>query len=228
MKKKNFAIEIILILLIIGFLVYSYLTKGFFYNLTNFNVEELTSFVSSFSGLSFLVYILIIILSVIITPIHPLVFYVAGGIIFGPYVAWALAMIGTIIGASVAFHISKRYGRFFIEKRISKEKLKKFDKLSDKHGALSIFLLRVNPITSSDIWTYIAGLTKMNFWKFLAGTALGLAPAIFVQTYFGKAIKENATLFNIFIIIAVVYLVLLVLGILYFLIFKKKKDIKIK
>jgi len=182
----------------------------------NFDKQELISFLYSFKEISFLIYILLIVIGVIFAPIHPFIFYVAGGIVFGPYLSWVLTMVGVTIGSSIAFKISKRYGRGFVEKNISKEKIDKFDKISDKYGSISIFLLRVNPLTSSDIWSYIAGLTRIKFWKFLMWTLLGLAPAIFVQTYFGKAIGENAILFKIFVGIAITYIAILLLVALYF------------
>lgn len=225
MNKKrliNWVIPIVLFA-IIGFLLYSYFAKGFFYSLINFNQEGMISFISSFKGVSFLIYILLIITGVIFAPIHPFIFYVTGGIVFGPYVSWALTMVGVAVGSSIAFCIAKRYGRAFVEKRIKKENINKFDNFSHKYGNLSIFLLRVNPLTSSDIWSYLAGLTKIKLWKFLMWTLLGLAPAIFVQTYFGEEIGKNAVLFKIFVGIAIIYLIALLLGFLYFLFFKKSR-----
>lgn len=223
-KKRLFNRTIVIIFFVIlGFFLCSYLTRGFFYSLINFDQGELTSFLLSFKGISFFIYILLIVVGIIIAPIHPFIFYVAGGIVFGPYVSWILIMIGATIGSSIAFIVAKRYGRRFVEKYISKKNINRFDKASKKYGSLSIFLLRVNPLTSSDIWSYIAGLTKIKFWKFLMWTLLGLAPAIFVQTYFGKAIGENPVLFKIFVGIAISYITILLIVAIYLFFRKKKK-----
>jgi uncharacterized membrane protein YdjX (TVP38/TMEM64 family) len=225
MSKKRLVIWGTIILAVLIFFIYSYITKGFFYSWVNINQNELISLLSSFEEISFLIYILLIVLGVIFAPIHPFIFYIAGGIFFGPYLSWVLIMVGVTIGSSIAFKISKRYGRKFVEKNVSKNNIARFDKISDKYGSLSIFLLRVNPLTSSDIWSYIAGLTRIKFWKFLMWTLLGLAPAIFVQVYFGKAIGENPLLFKIFIGIAISYLAILLIGALYFFLRKKKLEV---
>jgi uncharacterized membrane protein YdjX (TVP38/TMEM64 family) len=224
MNKKRLIGWIIIVFGILGFFLYSYLTKGFFYSLVNFNQEGLISFISSFKGISFLIYILLIIIGIIIAPIHPFIFYVAGGIVFGPYLSWGLTMIGVTIGSSIAFKLAKKYGRGFVERNASRKNINIFDKISDKYGSLSIFLLRVNPLTSSDIWSYVAGLTNIKFWKFLMWTLLGLAPAIFIQTYFGKAIGENPVLFRIFVGIAISYLAILLIGLIYFFLRKKRNN----
>ena len=222
MNKKRLIGLLIIIFLVLGFFLYSYLTKGFFYNVINLNQEELISFLSSFEKASFLIYILLIIIGVVIAPIHPFLFYVAGGIIFGPYTSWVLTMIGVTIGSSIAFKLSKLYGRRFVEKNVSKKSMNRFDKLSKKYGALSIFLLRINIITSSDIWSYVAGLTKIKFWKFLMWTILGLAPVIFIQVYFGDIVGANPFLFKIFVGIAIIYLTIVLLSSIYLFIKKKK------
>jgi len=121
MNKKRLVGWVIIIFVVLGFFLYSYLTKGFFYSLVNFNQAELISFLSSFKEISFLIYILLIIIAIIIAPIHPFIFYVAGGIVFGPYLSWALTMIGVTIGSSIVFKLSKRYGRSFVERSVSKK-----------------------------------------------------------------------------------------------------------
>ena len=46
-----------------------------------------------------------------------------------------------------------------------------------------IFLLRVNPLTSSDLVSYAAGLTHLSLGKVMLGTLAGMAPLCFAQAY---------------------------------------------
>ncbi len=209
-------------MIVLGFFIYSYFSKGFFYSVVNLNQEGLIENLNSLGAFSFLAYIILIITGVIFAPIHPFIFYVTGGIVFGPYVSWALTIIGVAIGSSIAFKLSQKYGREFVDKHVSKKHTEKFDKLSEKYGSIAIFLLRLNPLTSSDVWSYIAGLTKIKFWRFLGYTLLGLAPAIFVQVYFGKEVGDNPVLFKIFVGIAILYLTILILGLIYFFFIRRK------
>ena len=224
-KKRNFRKLSfgVIILLIFGIFLYSYFTKGFFYSIVNLNQQELMITLSSLGWLSYFAYILLIIVGIIFAPIHPFIFYVTGGIIFGPYISWVLTMVGVAIGSLIAFSLARKYGRSFVEKKVSKKHIDKFDNFSNKYGPLSIFLLRVNPLTSSDIWSYLAGLTNIKVRTFLIWTLLGLAPAIFVQTYFGEAIGSNPILVKIFIGVAIFYLTILIFGLAYFFLIKQKK-----
>ena len=51
-----------------------------------------------------------------------------------------------------------------------------------------VFLLRVNPLTSSDFVSYAAGATTMPLWKLMLGTFLGMAPLCWAQSYLADEI----------------------------------------
>ncbi len=158
---------------------------------------------------------MLVILEVILAPIPPLALYLAGGILFGTFWGGVLTLLGNLIGAFIDFKLARNYGRGFVVKNISPNVKLKFNRFLKKYGIYSIFLLRLNPLTTSDLFSYLAGLTKMKTQHFLIGTGLGLVPLIFSQTYFGEIfVKENKILYSIVIIISLLYFVL----ILYFLI----------
>ena len=118
------------------------------------------------------VFIIIVILEVVLAPIPALALYIAGGALFGTFLGGMLTLIGNLIGAFIAFWIARRFGRDFVEKRVDANTRKKFDNFSEKYGIFSFFLLRVNPFTTSDLFSYLSGLTKMKVRTFLLGTGL--------------------------------------------------------
>jgi len=148
---------------------------------------------------------------VVLAPIPPLAIYVAAGILFGAFWGGVLTLVGNMIGSVIDFKIARTYGRNLVERKVNEKLRTKFDKFSEKYGSYSIFFLRLNPFTSSDLFSYLAGLTKIKTWKFIVGTFLGLAPLVFVQTYFGDfLVKENQFLFSLVIIVSLIYVVLLI------------------
>ena len=57
-----------------------------------------------------------------------------------------------------------------------------------RSGMWLILLLRVNPLTSSDLVSYAAGLTGIGVWKVMLGTLLGMAPLCWMQAYLADGI----------------------------------------
>lgn len=157
--KKNWAILLIILVLFVVF-YYSYSTKGIIYAISTSDNQSVVDFVNSFGVFSYIAFVLLVIMEVVLAPIPALALYVAGGALFGTLFGVALTLIGNLIGALIAFWIARRFGRKFVERRVDDNVRKKFDKFSEKYGGYSLFLLRINPFTSSDLFSYLAGLSK--------------------------------------------------------------------
>jgi len=208
--KKHYVVILIILLLCLVF-YYSYSSKGIIYFISNSDEDSMVQFVSSFGVFSYLIFIFLVVLEVVLAPIPALALYVAGGALFGTFLGSVLALIGNIIGAIIAFWIARKFGRNFVEKRIDPIVRKKFDNFSEKYGGFALFLLRVNPFSSSDIFSYISGLSNMRIRTFILGTGLGLIPMIFVQAYFGEAfVKTHQVLYAVLIWMSMVYLLVFV------------------
>lgn len=204
-----------LFLLLLG-LYYNYVKGGLMYLLINNQIDPLVIFIKSFGVVSAIVFLFIVIVEVVVAPIPSLALYTAGGIIFGTYLGGTIALIGNIIGAAIAFKIARRFGRKYVEKDVNEKKLAIFDNFSKKYGAFTIFLLRINPLTSSDIFSYLAGLTKMPLKHVLLGTSFGLAPLVYVQAYLGNSFfKNNPLLYLLLIFFCIAYLVVFFYGLYY-------------
>lgn len=208
--RKNWLI--FLIILIVSFLfVYSYYSKGLIYSISTSDSDSVVRYMESFGAFSYILFIVLVMLEVVLAPIPAIALYIAGGALFGAFLGGVLTLIGNLIGAFIAFWLARRFGRKFVEKRVNKNIMERFDKFSQKYGVFSLFLLRVNPVTTSDLFSYLAGITKMKKRQFLIGTGLGLTPMIFLHTYFGEAFVSNyPILYSVLLWISVAYLLIFI------------------
>lgn len=188
-------------------MIYSYFHNGIIKLLIQGDIEKVINFISSFEIFAEIILILLVVLEVVLAPIPPLVLYIVAGILFGGFLGGILVLVGNLIGSFIDFKIARNFGNKYIRKKMNEKLKKKFDKFFDKYGGLSIFILRINPLTTSDLVSYLSGLTKIKALKFMIATTLGLIPLIFIQTYFGDFfISNNPILLGITILFSVVYL----------------------
>jgi len=221
--KKHWIFILILIILL-GWILYSYLAEGIVYLLATSDIDSVVDFINSFGLLAVIVFVLLIVLEVILAPIPPFVLYVAGGILFGAFWGGTITLFGNVLGAVIAFFIARKYGRRLVIKKVDKRLRKHFDKFSQKYGGWALFLLRLNPFTTSDIFSYLAGLTKMKLRALIISTALGLIPLVYIQTYLGDIfVRDNPVIFLLFIVVSLIYLILFLYGLWYLILKKKKK-----
>ena len=220
-KKSKFIILSILAAIIL--LLFYYLYSNGFFDLLSLDVNEITSFVGKFGAWSPIIFFLLTILEVIFAPLPGVIFYIAGGILFGTFIGGTIALIGNLIGSVAAFEIARRLGSEFIHEKDKSKQRKRFEEMSSKYGGYAIFFLRINPFTSSDIFSYLAGLSGMKLKNFVIATALALPPLVYLQAYLGEwIILKNKFLLYIFIFVSLLYLVVFTYFIIRFIINKKK------
>ena len=154
-------------------------------------VDKLDLLDEFFEGLGVfapLAYVALVTVEVVVAPIPGTILYAPAGVIFGGLWGGTFSLIGNVLGAVVSFILMRMLGRSAFERFIEHEHLERFEQRVSDNGALVLFLLRVNPLTSSDIVSYAAGATSMPVWKLLVGTTLGMAPLCFAQAYLAESL----------------------------------------
>jgi len=207
--RKNWFIISALIALI-TWAALSYVNKGLIYSLATNDITTILEFIKSFEAFSAVALVVLVILEVMLAPLPPLILYVISGLLFGWLWGGLLVLLGNLIGALIDFQIARILGQKRIEKRIDPKIHKIFNKFFDKYGWFAIFILRINPLTTSDLVSYLAGFTRMKTLTFIISTGLGLIPLIFIQTYFASIFQNNSIFITISFIFGLIYLVLFI------------------
>ncbi len=111
-----------------------------------------------------------------------------GAAIFGPYWGFLYVWVGAMLGASAAFFIGRTLGRDFAASLVG-DKLKKYDDGIERNGFATVLYLRLVyfPFT---LMNFGMGLTKVRFWDYFFGTALGIIVGTFIFTFFIGTVKE--------------------------------------
>jgi len=149
--------------------------------------DRLVSALESLGAMGPLVFVGLMVLAVVVSPIPSLPLDIAAGIAFGPFWGMVYAVIGAEIGAILSFLIGRALGREMLG-RLLKTKVTFCEKCSDHHLMGLIFVARLLPIFSFDIVSYGAGLTRMSLRVFALATLLGMIPPTFALTYLGGSV----------------------------------------
>ena len=138
----------------------------------------------------------------------------------GRFNLWFIALFGALgscLGASVAYWIGYKGGRPLVEKYgrmilISKHDLEITDKFFQKFGIWAAFFGQLLPVVRSFI-AFPAGITKLNYWKFLLFTFLGSFVWSLLLAYIGEKLGENwASLRNQFHNLDLLIILVIVVG----------------
>jgi uncharacterized membrane protein YdjX (TVP38/TMEM64 family) len=111
-----------------------------------------------------------------------------GGALFGPYQGFLYVWAGAMLGASAAFWIGRTLGRDLAASLIG-DKLKKYDEAIERNGFATVLYLRLVyfPFTPMN---FGMGLTRVRFWDYFFGTALGIIVGVFIFTFFVGTVRD--------------------------------------
>lgn len=180
--------------LLLALLVWSYASGGIVHAMLRgeHTAEEkvalLRTYFAGFGSAAPLAYLTFVTVEVVVAPIPGTMLYAPGGVIFGGFWGGLLSLAGNVLGAGIACQLMRVMGGDRAEQYLARSALAPYEARISQRGGWVIFLLRVNPLTSSDLVSYAAGLTQMPVWKVMLGTLAGMAPLCFAQAYLAEGI----------------------------------------
>jgi len=186
-----------LALLLVSGVAWSYTSGGLAASLLSADLsaaEKLAALRAFFLDLGLaapVAYVAFVTVEVVVAPLPGAMLYAPGGIVFGGFWGGVLSTLGNTLGAGMACTLTRLFGERLIRKMDDNDTWHRYAGQLDRRGLWIVALLRVNPLTSSDLVSYAAGLTPMATWKVMAGTALGMAPLCFAQSYLADGLLNT-------------------------------------
>lgn len=100
----------------------------------------------------------------------------ANGMLYGPFWGTVITWVGAMLGAFLAFALSRAFGRPFVEAMVARRHWQRLDDWTGVHAAEMVFLARFLPVISFNLVNYAAGLMRISWWTFGWTTGLGILP----------------------------------------------------
>ncbi|MBW3662771.1 MAG: TVP38/TMEM64 family protein [Actinobacteria bacterium] len=120
----------------------------------------------------------------------PGAFLTAGvGVLFGTATGIVVALLGAIVGATVAFVIARHSTRTAVD-RLLTGRGRAVDAWLSERGLIAVLTLRLVPLVPFSAANYAAGLTGISRRDYLIGTALGIVPGTVAYVAIGANITR--------------------------------------
>jgi uncharacterized membrane protein YdjX (TVP38/TMEM64 family) len=153
-------------------------------------LEALRGYVQSWGALAPVIYVAVVTVEVLVAPIPGLLLYAPAGAIFGGFLGGTLSLIGNTLGAAIASFLARALGASWLARHVHSPKFAAIRERLRTRGAWVVFVLRLNPITSSDFVSYAAGLAGVPSRWVALGTFFGMLPQCYLQAYLAEKLFE--------------------------------------
>jgi len=170
------------------------------------DTTTLRQWIDSFGILAPVVFILVQTAQVIFAPIPGQLIALAGGYLFGSVNGTIYSLIGVTVGSSIAFLLTKRYGRPLVERVLHEDVIAGFDGFVERVGLLGFIAFIIVPGLPDDAVCFLAGLTKWRLKTFLFAIIIGRFPAYVLTVYAGSELASGRFMMSVVLITALVVL----------------------
>lgn len=120
---------------------------------------------------------------------------IGSGLFFGLWWGTALNLLGNVLGAAIAFGLSRLLGRRWIFARLlQRPRWAALDRAIARHGWKIIFLTQVHPLFPTSLLNYLYGATQIRFRTCMLWIALAQAPGLFLYAYLGTLTQHGLRL----------------------------------
>jgi uncharacterized membrane protein YdjX (TVP38/TMEM64 family) len=152
------------------------------------SLDALRAALDRWGSLAPVIYVAAVVIEVLVAPIPGTLLYAPAGALFGGFMGGTLSLIGNTVGAAIACGVGSAIGEEALARRVEGTRLAVYREKIRARGLLVVLLLRVNPLTSSDVVSYMAGAVGVPIWRVALGTFIGMAPLCYAQAYLAARI----------------------------------------
>ncbi|MHC2990601.1 membrane protein [Pontibacter sp. HJ8] len=142
-------------------------------------------------------------------------------IAYGPVWGSLLAVVAVVVASTVGFMIGRALGATGVRKIIGPKAENKVHQFVSDYGIWAVIVARISPFLSNDAVSFVAGITQMNYFKFIGATLVGIVPLTVLLAWLGES---NDRLINGLIWVGGVSLALFIGYVLYDRYSKKKSS----
>lgn len=163
--------------------------------------DKLRLFIDSFGVFSYLAFIVLVTIQIMIPfiPGEPIEMF--AGYAFGGLEGFILCLIAESIGSIIVILLTRKYGQKFVETFFTKEQINKLSFLRQKKVFVLFAIIFMLPGTPKDLLCYFAGLSKFDLIPLFIVVTLGRIPSIITSTMSAGALASGNYKASIILII---------------------------
>ncbi len=173
--------------------------------LTSNNEQKVNEWVGQFGFWGPLVIILAMVFQMFLIVIPSPILIGVAVLGYGPVWGSLIGIAAIFCASTVGYIIGAYLGPPFVKKILGSSTKRKVEKAIDDYGFWAVIVIRLNPFLSDDAISFVGGMLRMGYCRFIAATLIGVIPLAVFIAYIGEHSKQ---LNNTFLWVGIISLVL--------------------
>ena len=161
--------------------------------LTSNDEAKIKKWVSDFGWLGPLVLVLAMVAQMFLIIIPSVALMVVSVLAYGPFWGSLIILVSVFTASSVGYAVGSYFGNILIQKIIGTKTENKIEAFINDYGFWAVVVTRINPFLSNDAISFVAGILKMGYWRFIGATMLGISPLTLFIAFIGQNTESLKT-----------------------------------
>lgn len=153
--------------------------------LTSGDEKRTEQWVAQFGLLGPAVIILIMVLQMFLLVIPTPVLMVVAILAYGPLIGSLILFAAVFLASTIGYIIGRYFGPVIVEKLIGPKSEKKISAFIEDYGFWTVIVVRLSPFLSNDAISFVGGILRMGYWRFMGATMIGISPLIIFIAWLG-------------------------------------------
>ncbi len=154
--------------------------------LTSGNKERISNWVDRLEYWGPLIIVLAMTLQMFLIIIPSPLLMLVAILAYGPVWGAIIAIAAIFVASSVGYAVGRFLGKVTIYRLIGQKKENKLEFYVDRYGIWAVIITRLAPMLSNDAISFVGGILRMGYWKFIGATLAGITPLAVLLAYFGE------------------------------------------
>lgn len=152
--------------------------------------QRIKEWVSEFDWLGPIVIVLAMVVQMFLIIIPTIALMVVSILAYGPIWGSLIILLAIFSASSVGYFVGRYLGKAFILKLLGKKTKRKIESFIKNYGFWAVIVTRLNPFLSNDAISFVGGMLKMGYWKFIGATIIGILPLTIFIAILGESTDQ--------------------------------------
>ncbi|MCJ8166704.1 TVP38/TMEM64 family protein [Pontibacter sp. E15-1] len=154
--------------------------------LTSGDEKRISQWVSQFGYWGPFFIVLAMVAQMFLLVINVVALMLVAIIAYGQFWGSLIAIAAVAVASSIGYWIGHGVGEVGVGKLIGQKTERKVTGFVDRYGIWAVMIARISPFLSNDAVSFVAGLAKMGYFKFMAATLAGIVPLTVLLAWLGE------------------------------------------
>ncbi|MBL3655243.1 TVP38/TMEM64 family protein [Fulvivirga sediminis] len=148
--------------------------------------EKTSKWVSQFGAFGPVVIVLAMIVQMFLIVIPSPLLMVVSVLAYGPWWGSLIILVSVFCASSIGYIIGAYLGPPVVKKILGPKAEGKVESFLDEYGFWAVIVTRLSPFLSNDAISFVGGMLRVGYWKFIGATLIGITPLTIFIAYLGK------------------------------------------